>query len=163
MKRIKMKKMVTLVREWIGALIIAVIVVALFSYILWPMRVKGHSMEPGLSEGNFILVSKISCVFQPLKMGDLVVAELDEEGKRIKIVKRIIGVAGDHVVIKDGQVLINSQVLLEPYAISETLGVIDLFVPKDAYFLLGDHREVSKDSRVIGCVFSENIKGKVIF
>ncbi len=158
-----MKKMDRLLKEWIGPFGIAMIIVAILFWVIWPMQVEGRSMEPTLSDGDFVFVSKLWTQWHAVEAGDLVVAYIEEKGDRKKIVKRVIGVAGDHIVIKEGVISVNAKALVEPYTSSVTDGNIDIYVPADAYFLLGDHREISKDSRAIGCIFHKNIRGKLMF
>ncbi|PKM94812.1 MAG: signal peptidase I [Firmicutes bacterium HGW-Firmicutes-1] len=158
-----MKKMDRILKEWIYAFCSAVILVFILYYVMWPIHVSGNSMEKTLSSGEIILVSKLSVYLEPCKYGDIIIMYIKEGEKKQKIVKRVIGIEGEHVVIKDGLVSINGKVLQEQYTSSPTHANIDLFVPKDAYFVLGDHREISKDSREFGCVFKGDIRGRAIF
>lgn len=157
-----MKKLDRLFKEWFGAFAIALVIVIMLWWVIWPTQVDGHSMEPTLADGDFILISKLWSRIKPLEVGDLVVVNILDGGKKQKIVKRIIGLEGDHVVIKEGKVSINAHVLEEPYLSSETYGNVDIYVPRNAYFILGDNRKISKDSRLIGCVYKKDIRGQVL-
>ena len=135
-----------------------VLCVTLFCPVL---QVTGDSMEPGLREGNLILTRKTD----HLKTGDICGFYYNNE----LLLKRVIGVPGDMVDIDaEGNVSVNGQILNEPYVLQKALGKSDvsfpLLVPEDCYFVMGDNREVSIDSRssIIGCVNQEQIEGKVI-
>ncbi|GMQ64721.1 signal peptidase I [Vallitalea maricola] len=158
-----MKKLDKLiVREWITALIYSIVIVSVISLIIWPMKVKGRSMENTLYDNDYILVSKAITLITKYKQGDLVILCYEENGKVSRIVKRIIGLEGDHIQIIDSKVIRNGQILEENYVKGTTIGNIDLHVPKGNVFFLGDNRSLSKDSRILGCFNKSKIKGKVI-
>lgn len=158
-----MKKLDKLiVREWITALIYSIVIVGVISLIIWPMKVKGRSMENTLYDNNYILVSKAITLITEYKKGDLIILCYEENGKVNRIVKRIIGLEGDHIQIIDNKVIRNGQILEENYVKGTTIGNIDLYVPKGNVFFLGDNRSLSKDSRILGCFNKSKIKGKVI-
>lgn len=142
------------------------IVVAAFAILvatLWlpVLQIYGSSMTPTLREGQ-IVVSLKSSKFQ---RNDLVAFYI---GNKI-LVKRLIAEPGDNVnILEDGTVFINGTQLEEPYISEKALGECDLEfpyqVPESRYFLLGDHRETSVDSRssVVGCVAEEQIVGRIV-
>lgn len=146
----------------IGTLTVFAAAVVLCVTLFFPvLQVTGDSMEPGLREGNLILTRKTD----HLKTGDICGFYYNNE----LLLKRVIGVPGDMVDIDaEGNVSVNGQVLNEPYVLQKALGKSDvsfpLLVPEDCYFVMGDNREVSIDSRssIIGCVNLEQIEGKVI-
>lgn len=146
----------------IGTLTVFAAAVVLCVTLFFPvLQVTGDSMEPGLREGNLILTRKTD----HLKTGDICGFYYNNE----LLLKRVIGVPGDMVDIDaEGNVSVNGQVLNEPYVLQKALGKSDvsfpLLVPEDCYFVMGDNREVSIDSRssIIGCVNQEQIEGKVI-
>ena len=138
---------------------LAVLVATLWTPVL---QIYGSSMTPTLSEGQFVLSLK-GVRFQ---QGDLVSFYI---GNKL-LVKRVIAVPGDWVNIKeDGTVYVNDQELIEPYVQGKALGQCDIElpyqVPESSYFLLGDHRETSVDSRssAVGCVTDEQVVGKIVF
>lgn len=138
---------------------LAVLVATLWTPVL---QIYGSSMTPTLSEGQFVLSLK-GAKFQ---QGDLVSFYI---GNKL-LVKRVIAVPGDWVNIKeDGTVYVNDQELIEPYVQGKALGQCDIElpyqVPESSYFLLGDHRETSVDSRssAVGCVTDEQVVGKIVF
>ena len=146
----------------IGTLTVFAAAVVLCVTLFFPvLQVTGDSMEPGLREGNLILTRKTD----HLKTGDICGFYYNNE----LLLKRVIGVPGDMVDIDaEGNVSVNGQVLNEPYVLQKALGKSDvsfpLLVPEDCYFVMGDNREVSIDSRssIIGCVNREQIEGKAI-
>lgn len=146
----------------IGTLTVFAAAVVLCVTLFCPvLQVTGDSMEPGLREGNLILTRKTD----HLKTGDICGFYYNNE----LLLKRVIGVPGDMVDIDaEGNVSVNGQILNEPYVLQKALGKSDvsfpLLVPEDCYFVMGDNREVSIDSRssIIGCVNREQIEGKVI-
>lgn len=147
--------------------VFTLVVVAAFAILvatLWlpVLQIYGASMTPTLEEGQ-IVVSVKSADFE---MGDLVAFYI---GNKI-IVKRVIAGPADTVLIQeDGTVFINNNELEEPYVSEKAYGECDLDfpyqVPESRYFLMGDHRETSVDSRssVVGCVAEEQIVGKIVF
>lgn len=146
----------------IGTLTVFAAAVVLCVTLFFPvLQVTGDSMEPGLREGNLILTRKTD----HLKTGDICGFYYNNE----LLLKRVIGVPGDMVDIDaEGNVSVNGQILNEPYVLQKALGKSDvsfpLLVPEDCYFVMGDNREVSIDSRssIIGCVNLEQLEGKVI-
>ena len=125
-------------------------------------------MLPTLHEDDYLIINKIGYKISEPKNGDVIVFKSDLEqndGTNKDLVKRIIGVEGDKIVIKDGQVYVNDKLLDETY-LSEgmyTQGDIDLVVPQGKLFVLGDNREVSLDSRYeqVGLVDVNDVEGKV--
>jgi len=158
-----MKKMDRILKEWIIPIVIATIFVAVIYQIIWPMRVDGHSMEETLSNNDLVIVYKLGTKSKVYERGDIIVAKIDGLDGHQKVVKRIIGIQGDHIVIDKGVITINGQEIQEPYVSSMAMDAVDLFVPKNSYYLLGDNRLESADSRSFGCIKKEAIVGKVIY
>jgi len=146
-------------------LIIILVVVVLRTFIITPVRVNGSSMVPNLKEGQILLLEKVDKKYSRF---DVVVIDYEENGKKEKIIKRIIGLPGDHVSYKNNTLYINNQKIEEPFIDGKTtdfdlssLGSYN--VPENKYFVLGDNRPISKDSRYIGFIDEKNINGKIIF
>ena len=134
-----------------------------------PTLVSGDSMLPTLHENDYLIINKIGYKIGEPKNGDVIVFKSDLEkndGTTKDLVKRIIGVAGDKVVIKDGKVYLNDKLLDETYLSEgmDTTGDVDIVVPEGKLFVLGDNREVSLDSRYeqVGLVDVNDVEGKVL-
>ena len=140
-------------------LVVAAISVLIATRLVPVLQVSGKSMEPALENGEPVVIKKI-------KQGDIISFYYQSK----ILVKRVIGTPGDYIDIdEDGNVYVNGEKLDEPYAIKKDLGECDIDfpyqVPEGKYFVMGDHRSVSVDSRssAIGCVAEEQIIGKVAF
>lgn len=144
--------------------LITVAAVAVLVATLWMpvFQTSGSSMTPTLSESDFVVSFKT----KKLEAGDIVAFYINNK----ILVKRVIAKAGDWVNIsEEGIVSVNGHILDEPYIDEPALGDTDLEypyqVPEKKYFVMGDHRSVSIDSRnsTVGCVSDEDIVGKIIF
>lgn len=126
--------------------------------------VNGLSMYPTLDDKDFLLVNKL--VDGDINREDIIVFDTTPDAKakdKVYYIKRVIGVANDHLVIKDGKVILNDIELEETYTDgSITEGNIDIVIPDGKYFVLGDNRDGSSDSRVFGLVPHELVIGKII-
>ena len=140
-------------------LILAVILFFGINAISARVRVDGLSMQPTLEHGEFILVNKLSYRWSAVQRGDIIVFDFplnaDEE-----LIKRVIGLAGDHVVVKNNQVFVNDQLLNEPYISQAPLYSGEWQVTDGYLFVLGDNRNNSNDSKDWGLLPVENIVGK---
>ena len=150
--------------EWGKALVIAVVLaLAIRTLLLQPYKVEGTSMLPSLHDGERLFLNRIIYRLHPPKRGDVVVIPLPDEG--ISIVKRVLGQPGDQVEIRDGSVWINGTRLVEPYLAGSTLGTYGpVEVPEGKVFVLGDNRQVSRDSRYssVGFIEYARVKGKAM-
>ena len=127
-------------------------------------KVSGNSMFPELHDNDRLLIDKTAYTHADPKAGDVVVFAV--AGQDHLLIKRIIGVPGDHIIIRDGALKINGMLGNDEYtADGATDGNVDIIVPEGRYFVLGDNRAVSIDSRhlAVGCVTSEQIVGKIVF
>jgi signal peptidase I len=153
---------------WLRDLSISVIIAAVvIVFIYQPVKVEGTSMMPGLSDQERIFVNKFiyRLGIGSIQRGDLVVFWPPSDKGR-SYIKRVIGMPGDVVAIERGAVLVNGEPLDEPYVPKEyrdTLTMPARLVPAGRYFVLGDHRNSSNDSRSWGDVPRENIYGKAVF
>ena len=153
-------------RVWTRDLLIAsglalVIIVVLYQ----PVKVEGSSMAPLLSDQERIFINKFVYRFEPIDRGDVVVFWYPLDRSK-SFIKRVIALPGETVEIRHGAVFINGQPIPEPYVPSQYADVTDYgptTVPKGSYFLMGDHRISSNDSRVFGPVGSQFIYGRAVF
>ena len=141
------------IKDLIPYMIILVIVLLVRTFIVTPIRVNGTSMVPTLEGGEIMLLNKLS----KYKRYDIVVIDLKEENN--DLIKRIIGLPGETVEIKNNEVYINDELLNEEYGFGITYNIDKITLSDDEYFVLGDNRLVSKDSRVFGPIKEEKIKG----
>jgi signal peptidase I len=123
--------------------------------------VRGSSMAPGIHDGDRILVDHLSYVFQDVHRGDIVVLQYPLDPS-LDYIKRVIGLPGDRVEIRGGRVWVNDQALKEPYvADQDPRTQLTAIVQPEHFFVLGDNRPHSSDSREFGQVPRENLRGKV--
>lgn len=151
-----------IIKKTLHALVIVAAIAVLIATLLMPvLQISGTSMEPTLNNRDIVILVKTS----KLERGDLCGFSYSNK----ILIKRVIGLPGDIVDIShDGMVIINGEPLDEPYISEKGLGECDIdlpfVVPEEKYFLMGDHRETSIDSRstVIGCVTEEQMIGKIL-
>lgn len=151
-----------LLRSTINALIVVAAVAVLVATLVLPvLQIAGTSMEPSLNDGDIVLLVKS----KRLETGNLCAFYYSNK----ILIKRVIATPGDYIWIEeDGTVFLNGEPLDEPYVTEKALGECDIEfpyqVPENAYFMMGDHRETSIDSRssVIGCVPSDQVVGVII-
>jgi signal peptidase I len=181
------------IKEWGPFILFVLLLAVLRIFVIEPVRVDGHSMDPTLADGERLIVLKTSSIDR----FDIVVAK-EKEGKKTKeIVKRVIGLPGDTITYKDDVLYVNGKKTSEPYLdkyqkafedddLQDIYSYNTLFqqlaensdafttakdgsteftvkVPKNQYFLLGDDRIVSKDSREVGSFKKSAIVGEVKF
>jgi len=156
----------SLLAVWVRDLLISVGAAAFFIVFLYqPVRVEGTSMLPGLEDQERIFVNKFVYRWEPIARGDVVVFQYPRDTSK-SFIKRVIGVAGDRVRIEAGQVLVNGQAISEEYVpgiYADQRSMGEIVVPADNYFVLGDHRNLSNDSRDFGPVAQSYVIGKAVF
>jgi len=159
-KDIKKRKK-SMLRELLETVISAgVIAFIIITFIGQVTVVKGASMEPTLHDRERLIANKISYRFESPKRNEIVIFKPPVGVKR-NYIKRIIAVPGDTVEIVNGEIYINDQALLEPYVkFNSYENLPSLTVPDDSFFVLGDNRPNSSDSRFWGFVPRKNIIGK---
>jgi len=143
-----------------GVLCGLVLVIAARMLLLTSYRVSGSSMRETLQDGDHILVCELSALSRPIRLGDTVVLDVDDE----TLVKRVMAGPGDSIAMASGTVLRNGRKVEE--SIPPSLNAHDsfptYFLRTDEYFVMGDHRSVSIDSRAFGPVKGEQVRGKVV-
>lgn len=148
------------VKEWAGAVFKGVIIVLIMYIFLWPVKIDGSSMENTFINNDRVFVSRIFALSNDYKAGDIIVFKL--ENIDIDIVKRVIAVGGQHIKIHNGNIFVDENILFEEYAKGITEGNVDMIVPEGHFFVMGDNRQHSTDSRIFGVIPKNDISGKVI-
>jgi len=142
-------------------LVLAVILFVGINAVSARVRVDGFSMRPTLEDGEFVLVSKLSYMFGTFERGDIIVFHFPID-PREELVKRIIGLPGDHVTVQGQKLYVNGQMLDETYIAQSPLYSGDWTVPEGYLFVLGDNRNNSNDSKDWGMLPQENVVGKAV-
>jgi len=151
---------------WIRDLIISLAISAFIIIFLYqPVKVEGVSMMPLLEDQERIFVNKFVYRLEPIERGDIVVFRYPLDPSK-SYIKRVIAMAGDRIRIDAGQVYVNGKALDEDYvpgAFTDARSYPNTVVPPHCYFVLGDHRSMSSDSREFGPVDQSLIYGKAVF
>jgi signal peptidase I len=151
---------------WLRDLIISLAISCFIIIFLYqPVKVEGTSMMPSLEDQERIFVNKFVYRLEPIQRGDIVVFRYPRDPSK-SFIKRVIGLAGDRIQIDAGRVYVNGKLLDEDYVpqVYEDLrSYPEMLVPTDCYFVLGDHRSLSNDSRDFGPVNQSFIYGKAVF
>jgi len=165
-----MKSFLLFAWEVAKIVVIALVIVVPIRYFLFqPFFVKGQSMEPNFEDGDYLIVDEISYRLHDPQRGDVVVFKYPYNLSQ-RYIKRIIGLPGETIEIKDGEIIIindkGNQILDESKYLSSSLqtwGNETFNVGQREYFVLGDNRSVSADSRSWGLLPRSDIIGKVVF
>ncbi len=151
-----------LAREIIETLALTLIIFLVIHFTVQNYMVEGTSMQPSLNNNQFVLVNKLAYLFHAPERGDVIVFHWPKDTTK-DLIKRVIGLPGDTIVITSYTVQVNGVVLKEPYISSQANpGGQRLVVPSNDYFVLGDNRPVSDDSRDWGYVPRSYIIGKAV-
>lgn len=169
------RKALTILRELALMLVVVGLAVVLTRATVENIAVNGVSMDPTLHAGERVLVNKVAYRFSTPQRGDVVIAREPEQ--QVAVVKRLVGLPGDELTIEEGQLFINGQLFSEPYvppadfvpapvyavptAADIAQGDGRWLIPEGHYFLLGDDRNFSTDSRAFGPISADAIRGKV--
>jgi len=166
---VHMKKVLLFFWEISKIVLIALAIVVPIRYFLFqPFFVKGQSMEPNYETGDYLIIDELSYRFSDPERGEVIVFKYPNDTTQ-RYIKRIIGLPGETIEIKDGQVFISkdgsaAELLDESNYLSsdvQTAGNLKITLGNDEYFVLGDNRPVSSDSRRWGVVPRKDIIGKV--
>lgn len=154
-----------ILKELLPYIIVIIFVILLRQFIITPIQVVGSSMKPNLENGELMLLNKITYKFNDIKRFDIVVIDYAKE----PLIKRVIGLPGEKVEYRDNKLYVNGKYIeenfkrngkTEDYNISKS-GYTT--IPSDMYFVVGDNRINSADSRVIGLIKKDIILGKANF
>jgi len=149
-------------KDILETLVLAALLFLAINAVSARIRVDGSSMVPTLTNGQFVMVNRLVYKFSHPNHGDVVVFEYPNDPDQ-EYIKRIIGLPGDTVTIKNGHVYLNEQELVEPYTAAQSRTTGEWQVPGDHIFVLGDNRNNSQDSRNFGFVSMDHVIGKAIF
>jgi signal peptidase I len=157
----------TFIYSFIETVVIAlVIAVVLYLFIMTPHEVLGNSMHPTYKNGEYLMANKLTYKFGEPRRGDVIIFKYSDTQD---FIKRIIGIPRDTVMIKDGKVYINGNLLNEDSYLKDTVYTSGgeylaegetLTLEENEYFVLGDNRPHSSDSRTFGPISKDRIKGK---
>ena len=154
------------IRVWTRDLLIAIgLALVIIVFLYQPVKVEGTSMAPLLSDQERIFINKFVYRFEPIQRGDVVVFWYPLDHSK-SFIKRVIGLPGETVEIRQGTVYVNGKIVPEPYVPPQYEDLSDFgskTVPADSYFVMGDHRISSNDSRVFGPVPIQYIYGRAVF
>jgi signal peptidase I len=153
-------------RYWLRDLILSLLLAFIFVIFLYqPVQVEGTSMMPRLTNHERIFINKFIYRFRPIQRGDIVVFRFPLDPSK-SYIKRVVGLPGETVSIRDGHAYIDGRVLNEPYvppSFFDHQNYQPVKLSNDDFYVLGDHRDASNDSREWGPVTRDLIYGKAVF
>src|SRR5271166_2227732 len=151
---------------WLRDLLVATVAsVLIITFLYQPVRVEGTSMLPRLEDRDRLFINKFVYRFEAIERGDVVVFHYPRDPEK-SYIKRVIALPGDRLRIDHGQVWLNGKRLSADYVPDEyrdNVSLAEMVVPADTYFMMGDHRCISSDSRTFGPVERSLIYGKAVF
>jgi signal peptidase I len=151
---------------WVRDLLVsAVASVLIITFLYQPVRVEGTSMLPRLEDRDRLFINKFVYHISAIERGDVVVFHYPRDPEK-SYIKRVVALPGDRIRIDHGEVWLNDHRLIESYVPDEyrdERSMAELVVPEGSYFMMGDHRSISSDSREFGPVERNLIYGKAVF
>lgn len=164
MNYIAKEKIKDWLREILSYAVFFLIVIIILNKILLVGTISSGSMEPALAEGNKILINGLAYTFEEPKRGDIILFEFED--LQLNFTKRVIGLPGEKISFQKGDVYVDGELLQEDYIDEDvdTLSIRTFVVPENTYFVMGDNRENSLDSRFWKepYIKRESIRGKVV-
>lgn len=153
-------------RLWVRDVLISVAASFLIiTFLYQPVRVEGTSMQPELRDQDRLFINKFAYHFENISRGDVVVFHYPLDPSK-SYIKRIIALPGDTLSVDEGRVYVNGQRIQEPYvprSFRDRRSIPEIVIPRGDYFVMGDHRSISSDSRDFGPVARNLIYGKAAF
>jgi signal peptidase I len=151
---------------WVRDLAVAAVASALIiTFLYQPVRVEGTSMLPRLEDSDRLFINKFAYHFEAINRGDVVVFHYPRDPEK-SYIKRVIALPGDRLRVDQGHVFVNGKPIREAYVPPEyrdNRSVAEMTLPPDEYYMMGDHRSISSDSRDFGPVERSLIYGKAVF
>ncbi len=151
---------------WLRDLVFSALAsVLIITFLYQPVRVEGTSMLPRLEDRDRLFINKFVYHVEAISRGDIVVFRYPRDEEK-SYIKRVVGLPGDRLRIIQGQVYVNGLPINEPYVpeqYRDDRSYAEITIPPDHYFMMGDHRSISSDSREFGPVSHELIYGKAVF
>jgi signal peptidase I len=151
---------------WVRDLAVAAVASALIiTFLYQPVRVEGTSMLPRLEDSDRLFINKFAYHFEAINRGDVVVFHYPRDPEK-SYIKRVIALPGDQLRVDHGRVFVNGKAIREAYVPPEfrdTRSIAEMTLPRDEYYMMGDHRSISSDSRDFGPVERSLIYGKAVF
>jgi signal peptidase I len=150
------------VRDLVFSLSISIFII---TFLYQPVKVEGTSMLPRLEDQDRLFINKFAYHFEKIGRGDVVVFYYPRDPEK-SYIKRVIALPGDDLRIVSGRVYVNGDLLAEPYVprrYRDTRSQEEMVIPAGEYFVMGDHRSISSDSRDFGPVPRDLIYGKAAF
>lgn len=151
----KVKKMI---REVIPYVAILIFVILLRTFVITPIEVVGTSMDDTLHDGQILFLDKFTYIFTDIKRFDIIVVKKEEYDD--EVIKRVIGLPGEKISYRDNKLFINEEFIEDEFNNNSVSDFTTRVIPDDMYFVMGDNRLVSADSRVFGFVSRDEIVGK---
>ncbi|HVB62738.1 MAG TPA: signal peptidase I [Ktedonobacteraceae bacterium] len=152
----------SLAREIVETVALTLIIFVVIHFAVQSYRISGPSMQPGLQNNEYVLVNKIAYIFHPPERGDIIVFHYPLDTTR-DFIKRVIGLPGDTITVNSNTVWVDGVKLNEPYVSAESNSEGQTWkVPQGDYFVMGDNRPISDDSRTWGFVPQSDLVGKVV-
>ena len=151
---------------WLRDIVIsAAVSVLIITFLYQPVRVEGTSMLPRLEDHDRLFINKFVYRISSIHRGDVVVFHYPRDPEK-SYIKRVIALPGDRIMIDHGRVFLNGKLLWENYVpeqYRDMRSMAEMIVPEESYFMMGDHRSISSDSREFGPVDRDLIYGKAVF
>ncbi len=150
-------------QDTLETLLLAVILFLVINTLTGRYQVHGQSMEPSLRDGQYLLASKVTYWLHPPERGDIVVLDPPGEKSDVPYIKRLIGLPGDIIEVRDQRVWVNGVPLTEPYINSQPTYIDEWQLKENEYLVLGDNRNHSSDSHAWGLLPRDHILAKAVF